>query len=943
MTQHVIRWTALWGLMLGILLGGTSRGAQAADLPGILGQRQWFLAEEFDKLPDLRARPHHTVILHLAPQTKGGKLIRKTIPYLFPETATFNFCVPKEDAHLRALELVQERSQKTVVRVHRGAPCQTETIPVGLYQLHIDYDGKDVPAEGRKAFVHVPRLHLAGGLKTTGGNSLLQATTGGFLNSLPFCPGSISDSFYSSVNNPLFTLTVDGFYVGAAHQPASSTAAYDVLTYSTAQNSLNAWSLCRFGTVNYFLNFFNSVDPAHIRTWYLGITSLGGYGALDFPSTICAPSVCGFLAYDLGKEQFTLAWSDGGAPLYATAGRLMRGTTTTTPSVFTVLYKTYRQGAQVPAPQTGEVHLLNAGAACSQAPAATYVSSNYLPDLNTAGIKGFTFVLVRPGPKTAAVAYPSLNRTGTPQYITQETCLSSLPASLAIVPTDRDFVASTNSCIGCDLSGVDLSGLNLTGGDFTATVFNHADLTNTNFQSALLDHAKFRSYDSECSTVPCFDTTLDGTDFLGAHLNCTDFQNSDLRAAFFWYAPPPPTPPILPVITRDFSCRVALQYARLSRTTFPLADWHYLLLDAAVITDASGQTISTTSAPLDLSRARLSRTTGLTHVGLAGAILDGADFTGTDLTGANLQAVTATIPATFNSATLTQASLGCARDSTGKFIKDSNGQNVCTRLSGSFFRGAQMSPVNLGGADLSDALLEDDGSGQFGHVNLAGSYMGDTKLNGAHLTDAVLDKVSWYNVNAATPIATGAGAVLTGASFNLADLPGLDLTGAHLQGADLTNTQLIGANLTNADLEPDFGTKPCDSNGHPSNLSTANLRGANLSETNFCYANLFNAGVDAASEQTVYIEVLKDPDRYQNPQQYQYFAVSRPATVLSGATITDHAICPNGALGPCGAITDPKWVAPSPPQEPSDCKPSEYDSGGNVIAITCTSSRHPAQ
>jgi uncharacterized protein YjbI with pentapeptide repeats len=465
------------------------------------------------------------------------------------------------------------------------------------------------------------------------------------------------------------------------------------------------------------------------------------------------------------------------------------------------------------------------------------------------------------------------------------------------------------------LAGVDLSGLNLSGGNFTGTVFNHANLTNTNFYSANLDNAQFRSYDG--------DTKLTGTNFLAAHLHCTDFQDSALYSATFWSATNPP------VINRDLSvpCLVYLQYAQLNWDTFPVEDWRFLHLNRAAIVGASGRTLSSTSAPLDLSHAHLSGTTGLTYVGLEGAILDGADFTDTHLTGADLQAVSAraSTPAVFNRATLTYASLKNAD------------------LSGSFFRGALMNPANLGGADLSDAWLEDDGSGQFGPVILAGSYMLNTKLNGAHLTDAVLDKVSWYNVNAASPIATGADAVLTGASFNLADLPGLDLTGAKLQGAALTNTQLIGANLTNADLEPDGGgTKPCDSNGIHSNLSTANLRGANLSGTKLCSANLFNAGVDATPEQTVYIEVLKDPDRYQQPPEYQFFAVNRPATVLSGATITDGATCPNGALGSCGVITDSKWVAPQPPLEPSDCKPSAYDAQGNVIAITCTSNRHPA-
>jgi len=305
----------------------------------------------------------------------------------------------------------------------------------------------------------------------------------------------------------------------------------------------------------------------------------------------------------------------------------------------------------------------------------------------------------------------------------------------------------------------------------------------------------------------------------------------------------------------------------------------------------------------------------------AGAVVSHADFSHADLARADLESISASasLPAIFNGAIMTYASLKNAQ------------------LSGSFFRGAVMSPSNLGGADLSGAWMEADADGVFGRVTLANSFMLNTKLNGAHLTDAVLDGVSWYNVNAASPIASGADALLTGASFNLADLPGLDLSRAYLQGATFTNAQLIGANLTGAQMQRDGSVA--------SNLSTANLAGTNLTSTNLSYANLQNAKVDPQPASEIYIEVLKDPDRFQKPVEYQFFAVNRPATVLgSGGTVsvvTSNATCPSGAAGACGAITSPSWVAQNPPKEPSDCMPTGYDSEGNVISITCSSSRHP--
>src|SRR2546423_82840 len=87
MAKHLIRWTALCGLLAGIILSGASRGAQADDLTGTLGERLWYYEAEFTTTPGLRARPHQVVILHLTPEDKGGKPIRKTIPYIFTETA----------------------------------------------------------------------------------------------------------------------------------------------------------------------------------------------------------------------------------------------------------------------------------------------------------------------------------------------------------------------------------------------------------------------------------------------------------------------------------------------------------------------------------------------------------------------------------------------------------------------------------------------------------------------------------------------------------------------------------------------------------------------------------------------------------------------------------------------------------------------------------------
>ncbi len=424
--------------------------------------------------------------------------------------------------------------------------------------------------------------------------------------------------------------------------------------------------------------------------------------------------------------------------------------------------------------------------------------------------------------------------------------------------------------------------------------------------------------DTLISTRNCNNCDLEGVSLAGldlhgvslqdANLSHVDLSHANLRGAN---------------LSRALVASASLTGADLTGATLTQANFQ----SAGAIPNGGGaQYPAAILSAANLSNAALDNAvlTGVSaeSATFTGANVNHADFTNADLTRAVLESVTASasLPSIFNGATMAYASLKNAR------------------LSGSYFRGADMSPVNLGGADLSGAWLEADSDGEFGRVTLANSYMFNTTLNNAHLTNAILDGASWYNANSASPIATGAGAILTGASFNVADLPGLDLTGAYLQGAQLTNTQLIGANLTGAHVGRNGTTS--------STLSMANLAGANLTSTDLSYANLQNAKVDPQPASEIYIEVLADPDHYEKPPAYQYFAVNRPATAL-GATgtvsvVTSSATCPSGATGACGDITNAKWVAQNPPQEPTDCQPSQYDDQGNVIAVTCSSSRHPA-
>src|SRR5258707_84391 len=73
---------------------------ELAAIAAAEGQRLWFHEEEFLRDPLLRARPHQVVILHLAGASKHQRFIDHAIPYIFVETATYTFCIPKKEPFL---------------------------------------------------------------------------------------------------------------------------------------------------------------------------------------------------------------------------------------------------------------------------------------------------------------------------------------------------------------------------------------------------------------------------------------------------------------------------------------------------------------------------------------------------------------------------------------------------------------------------------------------------------------------------------------------------------------------------------------------------------------------------------------------------------------------------------------------------------------------------
>jgi uncharacterized protein YjbI with pentapeptide repeats len=867
------------------------------------------------------------VILHLEPRTKGGKPLRHTIPYIFEETADYSFCVPDDDPYIRSLTLVREGSHRVVVQVPRGAPCKTRTIAAGLYQLHVEHDGTDIPAEGKMAFVHIPRK----------GN--LQA--GGGLSSFP----SACDS--NTVNNPLFTFTApDGLFVN----PNPYTTPNFVQTVASSTDpSLESlgWNIC--ADTNGYVTFTNSYATGLRYSWYSDGPSSSDTHFYVWDSYHAHGTLQLFKITDLGNGQFTLAANFLGTfypIIYGTDHALHWASPGTTPAVFTITLKWYQPSAVTPSLQQDEIAVFEE---CSfSTNGGTFVFTRDIPDFFPYFESGFNQPpSLELGPQTNALLYPNANYDGLAQVISEDIpCLNPPPgpnSSLKIIPPIQEFIVASNGCQYCNLTGIDLSGLDLTAGDFTATLFNQANLTNTIFQSATLDQTHFRSYASEGGP-----TLLSGADFLGALLHCTDFQASDLREAFFWSNG---TPPVLPVITKDFSCRLQLQYAHLNLDTFPVNGWRYFLLGGAAIVDASGQTLSTTSQPLDLSYAQLNATTGLTYVDLTGANIAGANFTGTDLTGAKLQAVTSVdpdtntnVPAVFNNAKLSSANLqnanligallnGAQLDNAtldGATLDGAQGDSASffeaslkrATLAHALLQGADLISTNLDGANLCAANLGESPTTQLSAA-LQGAFLRNVNLAQADLTGASLDNANFYSTATASTCnsaaacgflmscASAVNAQLKNTGFTGAYLAGVDFTGSAPQSANFRGTYLVGSNFTNANLTQDTPT------GLRTDFTEAWLQGTTFTNATVTGANFTNAVVDLTHSQGATLTVQLSNDHLTFPN---YTPSGTPGCVeftynseTEVPITTNSNVCPDGNFGPC---TTMQWEAISPPTPP---------------------------
>jgi uncharacterized protein YjbI with pentapeptide repeats len=141
-------------------------------------------------------------------------------------------------------------------------------------------------------------------------------------------------------------------------------------------------------------------------------------------------------------------------------------------------------------------------------------------------------------------------------------------------------------------------------------------------------------------------------------------------------------------------------------------------------------------------------------------------------------------------------------------------------LSGSFFRGANLSHVNLQNSRLDTADFYD---ADMYNINLSGASLQGVKFQGADLWEANLREANLKRI-----IMVSENDQTYTTDFTNANLMNANLKEARLHYAKLKNTRLLRANLENSEL------------------INADLRNANLERANLTRADLFRADLGGA-------------------------------------------------------------------------------------------------
>ncbi len=467
-----------------------------------------------------------------------------------------------------------------------------------------------------------------------------------------------------------------------------------------------------------------------------------------------------------------------------------------------------------------------------------------------------------------------------------------------------------------DLTGADLRGATLSG------TFQGWNFTQTNLSGAVINGAVVGS---RLDHTIVDGTTFAGTDLRGTQLTalqygvppsfagvrlgpyngaCTTFRNTDLARGTF--------DPLKP----DPGCETS--------PLFPNSSVRLGLLHSLVIAE---------HAPVDFANAQLVATSA-DRSALAGDDLSGVNLTGASFTGypanlagvkfnnASLQHATFTL-ATLSGATFTNANAAGASFEEADLAasgqeKGANFSGPKTNLQGADFVGADVSGASFIGVDISGAVL-------------SRALAVDTDFNGVRAENTVFNGAHIYGDGQAFDSATD----LRGADFGGAVLAGaVSLTG----GFDFTHTDLTGAKFDGAQC---IGCNFTGSKLGQVNFGGAYLPGAVFSGVlSLTDANLVDAWLYCGDQNNSSCpSVPGSPPRWSWPlalgSREAYGPVPFAATNLTGVSLGDVAVCPDGKDGSANPAGCAGHLLPDPNHAPAI--PAACSAAGPEACPTATS------
>ncbi|MFZ4439047.1 MAG: pentapeptide repeat-containing protein [Syntrophales bacterium] len=766
------------------------------------------------------ATEDHTVVLDLRPTSAAaGARTVKRIPYTFKRTGSHNYCIQQNDPYFVSMSL-EDAAGRKVLELGPGE-CKDTVIAAGTYTKVITHKTDNLPASGRLAFIgrekRQPSPLKSAAPAANAGTSGSSVTSGwlalldqnGNLMTLsgdyPVDHGGTSQDNYFWISKPLSAVSGKVSMNDLVQLSSTTSGKYQMVSYALR----NAYWRGIMGAYD-----FSNSTRSPLETGYAAcpITAGNTYQSpLYSYSTTSggAPDVRLFQTAEIGNYSFTLNIYDNQSYRLGTTPLIIQGDGTaclSNPSAsggtkFTVWFRYFEQGMQVPELQDGEVALFSEKDYSGKA----WIFARDVPDF--AAIQGLTGISsVKTGPNTTISMYVVPNDSSRGFYIggsqadLTQTSVGTAARAFYKSPDITKFTLSSNSCSYCDLTGIQitegkaLENLSFANSTLANAVFRDSYFSGVNFSSAILTGMSYSSSLNYSSSAPAMDTV--------------DFSNA------------------------------TLDNARISGVNATVKGMHAVSVKFNNVSAKNLKLSNLTCNNCDFTGAQMPGSTlnsiTLNATGIAGADMSNSSFTGTTLASAG------------------GLSAGTAKVNLQKSLFSGTGAEAYPGLFAIDF--LINSPHYGANFDLRSITIMDDFTipPNASYLNLSGSTfkkrldMSAVKQACADITKPStclnLDKISFDPAQVKVSGANLQGATLTNNSYQGIDFSNVNITKGNLAGSNFYKANFTGATLDYANLD---GAKMCSAQFYSQGGVPASLNGAFM--RNVLLANVDLSAVKMAS------------------------------------------------------------------------------------------------